>query len=89
MSVEPINGNYCCGLAGVMGFKQEFHQLSIRIASTLIAKIRSMNPEVIATDCLSCRNQFNQLTPYRVLHPIQIIKESYSNYQEQAERETG
>lgn len=82
LSLESINGNYCCGLAGVMGFKREFHRSSIKIASKLIAKIKSMNPEVIATDCLSCRNQFNQLTPYRVLHPIQIIKESYSNYQE-------
>jgi len=81
LSLDTISGNYCCGLAGVMGFKQEFHQLSIKIASRLIAKINSMNPEVLATDCLSCRNQFNQLTNYRVLHPVQIIKESYSNYQ--------
>ena len=81
LSLDTINGNYCCGNAGIMGFKQEFHQLSIKIASRLIAKIKSMNPEVLATDCLSCRIQFNQLTPYKVLHPIQIIKESYSNYQ--------
>lgn len=87
LSLDTINGDYCCGNAGIMGFKEEFHQLSIKIASRLIAKIKSMNPEVLVTDCLSCRMQFNQLTRYRVLHPIQIIKESYSNYQEQAERE--
>lgn len=81
LSLDTINGNYCCGNAGIMGFKQEFHQLSIKIASRLIAKIKSMSPEVLATDCLSCRIQLNQLTPYKVLHPIQIIKESYSNYQ--------
>jgi len=81
LSLHTISGNYCCGLAGVMGFKQEFHQLSIKIASRLIARINSMNPEVLVTDCLSCRNQFNQLTNYKVVHPIQIIKESYSNYQ--------
>ena len=68
--------------AGIMGFKEEFHQLSIKIASRLIAKIKSMNPGVLVTDCLSCRMQFNHLTHYKVLHPIQIIKESYSNYQE-------
>jgi glycerol-3-phosphate dehydrogenase subunit C len=86
LSVEPINGNYCCGNGGIMGFKQEFHRLSIKIGSRLIAKIKSLNPEVIATDCLSCKIQFNQLTNYEVLHPIQIIKESYSNYQEQSEK---
>ena len=81
LSLETINGDYCCGNAGIMGFKEEFHQLSIKIASRLIAKIKSMNPGVLVTDCLSCRMQFNHLTHYKVLHPIQIIKESYGNDQ--------
>jgi glycerol-3-phosphate dehydrogenase subunit C len=86
LSVDSIDGNYCCGNGGIMGFKQEFHHSSIKIASRLIAKIKSMNPEVLVTDCLSCRSQFNQLTSYKVLHPIQIIKESYSHYEEQSKR---
>jgi len=81
LSVDSIDGNYCCGNGGIMGFKHEFHHSSIKIASRLIAKIKSLKPEVLTTECLSCRMQFNQLTPYKVLHPIQIIKESYSNYQ--------
>jgi len=80
LPLEAINGNYCCGNGGIMGFKQEFHRSSIKIASRLIAKIKSINPEVLTTDCLSCRMQFNQLTPYKVMHPIEIIKESYDNY---------
>jgi glycerol-3-phosphate dehydrogenase subunit C len=86
LSLDAINGNYCCGNGGIMGFKQEFHHSSIKIASRLIAKIKSLKPEVLTTECLSCRMQFNQLTSYKVLHPIQIIKESYSNYQEQSRR---
>lgn len=86
LSVDSIDGNYCCGNGGIMGFKQEFHHSSIKIGSRLIAKIKSMNPEVLVTDCLSCRSQFNQLTSYKVLHPIQIIKESYSHYEEQSKR---
>ena len=81
LALDAINGNYCCGNGGIMGFKQEFHHSSIKIASRLIAKIKSLKPEVLTTECLSCRMQFNQLTPYKVLHPIQIIKESYSSYQ--------
>ena len=54
--------------------------MSIRTASRLIARIKHMDPEVLATDCLSCRIQFHQLTPYNVLHPIQIIKQSYDNF---------
>jgi len=87
LSIESIQGDYCCGNGGVMGFKQDFHQLSIKIASRLIAKIKSINPEVLATDCLSCRMQFNQLTPYKVLHPIEIIKESYGNYEERDKKD--
>jgi glycerol-3-phosphate dehydrogenase subunit C len=82
-SMNVIEGLYCCGNAGIMGFKREFHRLSIRIASRLITKIKALNPDVLATDCLSCRIQFNQLTPYKVMHPIELIKESYGNYQEQ------
>ena len=77
LSVDWIDGNYCCGNGGIMGFKQEFHHSSIKIAGRLIGKIKGLNPEVLATDCLSCRLQFNQLIPYKVLHPIEIIKESY------------
>lgn len=80
LSVKTITGDYCCGNAGIMGFKQEFHHLSIKIASRLIAKIKTLKPEVIATDCLSCRMQFNQLINYKVLHPVQMIKESYNQY---------
>lgn len=83
LSIDPIDGIYCCGNAGIMGFKKEFHHRSIRIGSRLIAKIKGLDPDVLATDCLSCRIQFNQLTPYKVLHPIEIIKESYGNYQAQ------
>ncbi len=32
-------------------------------------------------DCLSCRLQFNQLMPYAVYHPIEILNESYANFQ--------
>ena len=88
LAMESIRGDYCCGNAGIMGLKQEFHHLSIKIASRLIAKIKSINPEALTTDCLSCRMQFNQLTSYRVAHPIEIIKESYGNYVERVGKKT-
>ena len=86
LSIESIQGDYCCGNGGVMGFKKDFHQLSIRIASRLIGRIKGINPEVLITDCLSCRMQFKQLTSYRVLHPIEIIKKSYGNYEKRVEK---
>ena len=80
--MQLINGNYCCGNAGILGFKKEFYQNSIKIAGRLISKIRQFNPELLTTECLSCRLQFNQVTPYRVMHPVEIIRDSYKNYSE-------
>ena len=81
ITLETIKGAlYCCGMAGIMGFKREFHQASVHLGSRLMLKIKSLNPENIVTDCLSCRLQFAQLTPHRVIHPIEILNESYSCY---------
>jgi len=77
VSVESISGDYCCGNGGIMGLKKEFHPWSIRIGSRLMVRLKSLNPELVATDCLSCRMQFNQLTPYEAVHPIQIIHQAY------------
>ncbi len=79
ITLEAISGAfYCCGLAGVMGFKREYHETSVQLGSPLMKRIRDLNPDRIVTDCLSCRLQFNQLLPYAVLHPVEILQESYA-----------
>ncbi len=81
IELDPIDGSlYCCGMAGIMGFKREFHRSSIKMGSPLMAKIKALNPDKLVTDCLSCRLQFNQMTPYKVYHPIEILKEAYFNH---------
>jgi glycerol-3-phosphate dehydrogenase subunit C len=78
MALESIRGNlYCCGLAGVMGFKRDFHADSIKLGRRLVDKIKELNPELLVTDCLSCRLQFKQLLPHKVLHPVEILSEAY------------
>ena len=75
IELEPIKGElYCCGMAGIMGFKREFHEASTQLGNRLMDKIKELNPEYIVTDCLSCRLQFNQMLPYKVRHPIEILK---------------
>jgi glycerol-3-phosphate dehydrogenase subunit C len=82
ISLERIDGAFhCCGIAGIMGFKQGFYQVSIEMGDRLMEKIRAIHPEKLATDCLSCRIQFNQLIPYKVLHPVEILSESYAKYE--------
>jgi glycerol-3-phosphate dehydrogenase subunit C len=63
-------------MAGIMGFKKDFHEPSIKLGSRLMEKIRSLEPEIIVTDCLSCRLQFKQVLPYPVYHPIEVLREA-------------
>ncbi len=74
LRLEPIEGNlYCCGMGGLMGFKRDFHLPSIDLSRRLIERIRELEPEILVTDCLSCRLQFRQLLPLTVAHPIEIL----------------
>lgn len=82
LTLAPIKGELlCCGMAGIMGFKREFHHASVHLGSRLIDKIKEINPEHIVTDCLSCRLQFNELTSYKVFHPIEVLRKAYAGYQ--------
>ena len=78
MSIERIQSTtYCCGIAGIMGFKRDFHHASMQMGHGLMEKIKSIDPDQLVTDCLSCRLQFNQMSNYPVNHPIEILLESY------------
>ncbi|RPJ77324.1 MAG: FeS-binding protein, partial [Desulfobacteraceae bacterium] len=78
LKTDALQGNlYCCGLAGVMGFKRDFHDASIQLGNRLMAKIEALNPETLLTDCLSCRIQFNQVLRCKVQHPIEVLAEAY------------
>ena len=78
IDLEPVPGGfYCCGLGGIIGFKKESHESSLALGSGLMDKIREMRPDRLVTDCLSCRLQFHQLLPYEVVHPVEVLLESY------------
>ena len=77
ISIEPVEGAFtCCGIAGIMGFKRDFHEVSVSMGGSLMDRIKAIDPERLVTDCLSCRIQFNQLLHYRVFHPVEILREA-------------
>ena len=46
ISMERIDGAfYCCGISGIMGFKRDFHEVSVEMGSRLMKKIRTIDPE--------------------------------------------
>ncbi len=76
--IEPVGGEFdCCGMGGVFGFKEHFHQKSLYLATPLMEKMRAANPRVIVTDCMSCRLQFNHCLPYPVFHPVEVLARAY------------
>ena len=75
------DGFYCCGMAGIMGYKREFRDVSIQMGQRLMERIREINPEMILTECLSCRLQFEELLPYPVWHPVEMLQRAYAAFQ--------
>ena len=66
----------CCGISGTYGFKKENYAFSQAIGEPLFAQIRSVNPDVVACDCETCKWQIEMSTPYPVAHPISILAEA-------------
>jgi glycerol-3-phosphate dehydrogenase subunit C len=69
-----VDGAYdCCGMGGLMGFKKDFHRQSLDLGRPLAEKLRALRPVRVVTDCLSCRLQIRQMTPFPVSHPLEVL----------------
>ncbi|MCA1743790.1 MAG: hypothetical protein LC631_07570 [Desulfovibrionales bacterium] len=80
LEVQVIEGSYlCCGMAGIMGCKKEFHHKSLEMGRPLMEKIKAMRPDILVTECLSCRLQFRQALPFVQAHPIEILAGVYGD----------
>ena len=66
----------CCGIAGTYGFKKENYASSQAIGAPLFEQIRSVNPDVVACDCETCKWQIEMSTGYQVANPISILAEA-------------
>ena len=66
----------CCGIAGTYGFKKENYAASQAIGQALFDQIRSVNPEVVACDCETCKWQIEMSAGYPVMNPISILAEA-------------
>ena len=66
----------CCGISGTYGFKKENYDTSQAIGEALFSQIRSVNPDVVACDCETCKWQIEMSTGYTVMNPISILAEA-------------
>ncbi|MEW6266676.1 MAG: anaerobic glycerol-3-phosphate dehydrogenase subunit GlpC [Thermodesulfobacteriota bacterium] len=63
----------CCGLAGTYGFKSEFFRLSQAVGADTFKRIAAAEPDLVVTDCETCKWQIEMNTPYRVVHPVSLL----------------
>ena len=66
----------CCGIAGTYGFKKENYAASQAIGAALFDQIKTVNPDVVACDCETCKWQIEMSTGYTVQNPISILAEA-------------
>jgi glycerol-3-phosphate dehydrogenase subunit C len=78
LDIEQVGGAMdCCGMGGSLGYKKGFHDASISLGAPVADKVSALKPDILVTDCLSCRLQFQQLLPFPVCHPIEILSDAY------------
>jgi glycerol-3-phosphate dehydrogenase subunit C len=65
-------------MGGSLGYKKGFHDASVSLGSSVAAKIGELEPDMVVTDCLSCRIQFQHLLPFPVCHPLEILSDAYN-----------
>lgn len=63
----------CCGISGTFGFKKENYAISQKIGSQLYERIYAANPEVVITDCETCKCQIEGACGIPVFNPISIL----------------
>lgn len=68
-----ILNSECCGMSGTFGFKKEYAGISRDIGTQLFRKIDAADPEVVITDCVTCKWQIENNTRCRVLHPVNLL----------------
>ena len=66
----------CCGIAGTYGFKKENYPYSQKIGEGVFRQISEIQPDIVSTDCETCKWQIEMSTGAHVENPITIIADA-------------
>jgi len=67
----------CCGMAGTFGMKAGTYDLSMQIGRPLFDRVTAVKPDLLASECSTCRMQLAQATKIKTVHPISMLAEAY------------
>jgi FAD/FMN-containing dehydrogenase/Fe-S oxidoreductase len=67
----------CCGMAGTFGMKAGTYDFSMRVGRPLFDRVAEAAPDLLASECSTCRMQLTQATGIAAVHPITLLAEAY------------
>ncbi len=67
----------CSAVDGTWGLKNEYYELSMKVAKPLFDKIENAQPATVVSDCSLAGLQIQQGTGRSFKHPIQVVHAAY------------
>ena len=67
----------CCGMAGTFGMKAGSFDFSMRTGKPLFDKIATVAPDLVVTECSTCRMQIAEATGLPTAHPVELLAKAY------------
>jgi Fe-S oxidoreductase len=67
----------CSAIDGTWGLKQQYYDLSLKVAGPLLREIRETHHDLTVSDCPLAGLQMEQGLGQKTLHPIQVLERAY------------
>jgi Fe-S oxidoreductase len=67
----------CAAIDGTWGLKEQYFDLSLKVAEPLLRDIRNGDPNLTVSDCSLAGLQIEQGLGRKTLHPIQVLERAY------------
>ncbi|GAB4251246.1 MAG: FAD-binding and (Fe-S)-binding domain-containing protein [Thermoleophilia bacterium] len=67
----------CCGMAGTFGMKAGTFDLSLEAGRPLFTRVAEVAPDLVASECSTCRLQLAQATGAKTVHPAELLARAY------------
>lgn len=69
----------CCGMAGTFGLRARTYEFSLQVGEPLFRRLREVQPDLVASECSTCRLQIAQATGLETVHPVTLLAEAYGS----------
>lgn len=78
LQIEDLDAG-CCGMSGTFGFKEEKYSTSMAVGQRLFEGIRLADPQMVVTECATCRMQIEHGSQVKAIHPAELLLAAYSD----------